>query len=184
MFTDKFTEVYEKCFPLKSYKFGYKTRKPWLTEGLKNSTDRKNKLYFRKQKTHNPEHERIYKKYRNKLNKLIHLAEQHYYEARLEENKNNLKRSWLILKEILNNRRNALPCSRFKMNNKTITSNKSVIANGFNSFFVNVGTNLAKTIPSDPRSPEIYMTRNPCSMVLLPTENNEVISIIKKPEKQ
>ena len=26
----------------------------------------------------------------------------------------------------------------------------------FNSFFVNVGTNLAKTIPSDPRSPEIY----------------------------
>ena len=65
------------------------------------------------------------------------------------------------------------------MNNKTITSNKSVKANGFNSFFVNVGTNLAKTIPSDPRSPEIYMTRNPCSMVLLPTENNEVISIIK-----
>ena len=65
------------------------------------------------------------------------------------------------------------------MNNKTITSNKSVIANGFNSFFVNVGTNLAKTIPSDPRSPEIYMTRNPCSMVLLPTENNEVIIIIK-----
>ena len=104
MFTDKFTEVYEKCFPLKSYKFGYKTRKPWLTEGLKNSIDRKNKLYFRKQKTHNPEHERIYKKYRNKLNKLIHLAEQHYYEARLEENKNNLKRSWLILKEILNKR--------------------------------------------------------------------------------
>ena len=137
------------------------------------------KLYFRKQKTHNPEHERIYEKYRNKLNKLIHLEEQHYYEARLEENKNNIKRSWLILKEILNKRRNALPCSRFKMNNKTITSNKSVIANGFNSFNVNVGTNLAKTIPSDPRSPEINMTRNPCSMVLLPTENNEVISIIK-----
>ena len=104
---------------------------------------------------------------------------QKHCEARLEENKNNLKRSWLILKEILNKRRNALPCSRFKMNNKTITSNKSVITNGFNSFFVNVGTNLAKTIPSDPRSPEIYMTRNPCSMVLLPTENNEVISIIK-----
>ena len=30
------------------------------------------------------------------------------------------------------------------MNNEAITSSKNLIANGLNSFFVNVGTNLAK----------------------------------------
>ena len=55
MFTDKFTEVYEKCFPLKSYKFGYKTRKPWLTEGLKNSIDRKNNF----QGSHTGQHKKF-----------------------------------------------------------------------------------------------------------------------------
>ena len=178
MFSNNFTEKYEQCFPLKTYKTGYKTRKPWLTEGLKKSIDKKNKLYFRKQKTKKPEHEILYKKYRNNLNKLMHSAEQQYYEARLEQNKNNLKGSWRILKEILNKKKNTPSCSRFHMNNK-ITNSKEKIANGFNSFFTNVGPNLAKNIPSDPRSPEIYMTRNLDSIVLLPVDPNEMISIIK-----
>ena len=46
-------------------------------------------------------------------------------------------------------------------------------------FFINVGPNLAKNIPSDPRSPEMYMTRNLDSIVLLPVDAIEMISIIK-----
>ena len=123
-----------------------------------------------------PEHEILYKKYRNNLIKLIHLAEQQYYEARLEQNKNNLKGLWHILKEILNKKKNTPSCSCFHVKNK-ITNNKEKIANGFNSIFINVGPNLAKNIPSDPRSPKMCMTRNLYSIVLLAVDTNEMISI-------
>ena len=64
------------------------------------------------------------------------------------------------------------------MNNE-ITDNKEKIANGFNSFFINFGPNQAKNIPSDSRSPKMYMTRNLYSIVLLPVDANEMIGIIK-----
>ena len=101
-FSQGYIDMYNDCFPLRTVKSGYKTRKPWLSEGLKKSIERKNKLYHRKQKTKNPEHEILYKKYRNKLNKLMSIVEREYIEHRLQENKQNLKASWRILKEILN----------------------------------------------------------------------------------
>ena len=68
----------------------------WRT---KKGNREKNKLYHRKQKTKNPEHEIIYNKYRNKLNKFMSIVEREYYEHRLQENKQNLNASWRILKD-------------------------------------------------------------------------------------
>ena len=178
LFSQGYIDMYNDCFPLRTVKSGYKTRKPWLSEGLKMSIERKNKLYHRKQKTKNPEHEIIYKKYRNKLNKLMSIVERAYYEHRLQENKLNLKASWRILKEILNKNKNYLSCSRFYINN-TVCIDKKRIAESFNSFFVNVGPNLAKNIPSDSRSPTGYIERNPRSMAVIPACQNEIITIIK-----
>ena len=56
---------------------------------------------------------------------------------------------------------------------------KKHIAESFNSIFVNVGSNLAKNIPSHFRSPTGYMERNPCSMAVIPASQNEIITIIK-----
>ena len=69
-------------------------------------------------------------------------------------------------------------CSRFLINNK-ITSDKQVVANGFNSFFINTGANLAKNIPSDPRSPTTFIERNPQSMAIMPIIQNDVINVIR-----
>ena len=41
MFHNHFLQVYDKSFPLKTFKYNYKNRKIWLTEGLKNSIKRK-----------------------------------------------------------------------------------------------------------------------------------------------
>ena len=45
------------------------------------------------------------------------IVEREYYEHRLQENKQNLKASWCILKDILNKNKNNLSCSRFYINN-------------------------------------------------------------------
>ena len=105
------------------------------------------------------------------------IVEREYYEHRLQETKQNLKASWRILKEILNKNKNNLSCLRF-YNNNMVCNDKKRIAESFNSFFVNVGPNLAKNIPSDSRSPTGYMERNPSSMAVIPASQNEIITII------
>ena len=36
-FYNEFSEVYNTCFPVKIRKRGYRTRKPWLSAGMKTS---------------------------------------------------------------------------------------------------------------------------------------------------
>ena len=56
LFSDCYRDGYDKRFPLRTIKYGYKTRKPWLSEGLKRSIPTKNELFHRKQKTKRLEH--------------------------------------------------------------------------------------------------------------------------------
>ena len=66
---------------MKFFKQGYRTRKPRLSEGMKNSIKTKNELYRQCKKTGNVEHESVYKQYRNNLNKLLIEAERSHYET-------------------------------------------------------------------------------------------------------
>ena len=171
--------MYNTCFPLKTVKMGYKTRKAWLSEELKKAIKIKNNLYRKQKKSENPEHELIYKRFRNKLNSMLIKAERKHYSKLMEENKNNMKKSWAILKEVINKRKSVSTCSRFLINGKT-TSEKCKISNGFNSFFVNVGPTLAEKIPSDSRPPTVFMRDKIVnSMVLDSVFTNEVVSIVK-----
>ena len=180
MFSNSITELFDTCFPLRTVKRGYKTRKPWLTEGLKKSIQRKNKLYYRKQKSNKAEDELLYKQYRNKLNRLLHISEQQHYGSLLKANKNNLRNSWHIMKDIISKNKTSSSCSRFYIDDGVnITNDKKVIAEKFNSFFVNVGPNLAKKIPPNSQSWTASMIRNINSMAVLPVNESEVIDIIK-----
>ena len=87
MFHEQLREIYDICFPFKSFKEGYNTRKPWLSEELKEQIKIKNRLYKLWRKTGNPEHESIYKRFRNKINRLLKSAEKSHYAKLFEENK-------------------------------------------------------------------------------------------------
>ena len=106
-------------------------------------------------------------------------AEREHYSKLMEEHKNNLKKSWTIIKEVINKNKSKSNCSRFRVNNK-ITTNKSEISNGFNSFFVNVGPSLASKIPSDNRCPSEFMNTYIIEDFIMNGVNaDEVIKIIK-----
>jgi len=112
-FFNRFSRIYNECFPIKSIKAGYKTRKPWLSDALKKAIKKKNKLYKRKNKSKNPEHEAYYKKYRNCLNKTLHATEREYLDKLLKDNQSNLKNTWRILKNIINKKSSKSSCSNF-----------------------------------------------------------------------
>ena len=84
------------------------------------------------------------------------------------------------MKDIISKNKTSSSCSRFYINDGVnITNDKKVIAEKFNSFFVNVGSNLAQKIPPNSQSPTASVIRNINSMAVLPVNESEVIDIIK-----
>ena len=169
-------KFHNKCFPMQKIKLGYKTRKPWLTQELKNVIKIKNKLFY-KSKT-DPDKELIYKKFRNSVNKKLHKAERDHYHELLIKNKNNLSKSWKIIKEVINkNKKCSLLPEKFLINNKEI-NNKQEIADAFNKYYVNIGPNLCKNNNDASISPMQYMNEpNPFQIVLSHVTTKEVKDI-------
>ena len=86
IFHNDLCDVYNTCFPVRVFKHGYRNRKAWLSEGMKHRIKIKNKLYRKQKVSGNSEHEKLYKQFRNKLNKLLIDAEKEHYEKLLLEN--------------------------------------------------------------------------------------------------
>ena len=91
----------------------------------------------------NINHYRIYKK---RLQKLLNLAEKEYYHDLFEAHKGNLKKSWDIIKGIINKKQSSSNSSEFIINGQK-TSDKEHIANAFNRYFTNVGKSFNDKLP-------------------------------------
>ena len=81
------------------------------------------------------------------------------------------------MKDIVNKKKECK--TKFKLNDGTFTTNKSLISEKFNHFFVNIGPNLAKKIPNQELSPLCFM-KNPSvnSMFLYDVTLEEMNKII------
>ena len=117
------------------------------------------------------------------LTRLIKIAERKYYADLLENNKSNLKKTWNILKTIINKKKVHKVNENFKLSDDSITSDKMVISENFNEFFVNVGYNLAKRIPNVNVSPRDFMGDRLIESIYLEAVTSvEIDQIIKELE--
>ena len=136
-----------ESFPTTRVKIKYRNRLPWLSDGLKSSI-RQKKLYriSLKHPTINNIHR--YKQYRNRLTSLLKYEEKQFYQRQIIENKNNLRKAWAIIKQVVNkNKRNKIS-DQFIMNDRKETD-PNMIANSFNNYFANIGPTLASKICTD-----------------------------------
>ena len=140
-------KVYNKHFPKQKIKLKYNSRKLWLTQGLKDAIKNKNKLYKRYMKCKTVANENTYKRYRNKLNIILKCAEKKHYTDLLNSNKDNIKKTCQIMKNIVNRNKTRKVHNKFKMGDGSIISDGTLISNKFNDFFTNIEPNLAKKIP-------------------------------------
>ena len=178
-FSNILTHEYNRCFPIRKNSKKYCIKKPWLTSALKESIKIKNKLYVSRNRGDDPE-QRIahYKAYRNKLHHLLKAAERQHYQDLLMVHKSNLKKSWQVIKMIINKRKCSPTRSKFKYNGSVIEDGK-IIANKFNDFFINVGPSLAKKIPSTIKNPTEYITQNTeIVFAINPVSDNEILKLI------
>ena len=66
--------------------------------------NKKNKLYIVNKKHPTAQNEITYIIYKNKLNRVVKAAESEYYSKQLEINKHNIKKTWDIIKGVINNK--------------------------------------------------------------------------------
>ena len=177
---DLVTKTANDTFPLKQVTTNYKNKLTWLTPGLKNSIKKKHALYSHYLKIRTPQSHATYKTFKNLLSRTIRTAERNHYQTLLLSNKNNLKKSWTIIKEIINKKKSISKPTKFLLNgNETDDANQ--IADHFNSYFTNVGPTLDKKIPLTQTSP-ISFIKQKCmhNIFLNPCSESEVAKIIDK----
>ena len=91
-----------------------------------------------------------------------------------------MRKTWNILKRIINSHRKKKVQSQFKIGKDETTSDKNLITEKFNDFFTNIGPTLANKIPTQTRKPEYYLDNRIVNSILIsPLFEAEFDSIIK-----
>ena len=140
----------------------------------------RNKLYKRALTTQNTEDFNEYKVYRNKLSNLIRVSRKLHYSKQCENNKDNRNGLWGIINDITgkNNKDNS---SVFYNNNQELT-NPDDISNSFNTYFTNIGPNLASKIKTGNTNTKFTDFLSPNfnrSLFLTPTDEEEIFKIVR-----
>ena len=143
----------EKHLPKKRVKFNKRKHKKskWITNGIIKSINTKDKLYKMLIQTdiNNVELyntlKREFQIYRATLRMSIREAKRAYYMRTFNNFKSDIKKTWSIINQTLNNRSKTQLSDQFSVNNCTI-NDPNEIANAFNEYFINIGRSLAEQI--------------------------------------
>ena len=120
----------------------------------------------------------VYKQFRNSLNKTIKIAKNSYYEKLINLNKNNSKKLWQSLGQLVNFK------SKTNKDPQSVVSGQGDdlydplnIANEFNTYFSEIGSRKAEKIIPPNGMPE-YNTTLCSSFCLYETSEEEVVRLI------
>jgi hypothetical protein len=117
--------------------------------------------------------------YQNKLSHILKNSERAHYQNALNSCRNNLNKSWTIIKEIINkkkNKSNKLPKITI---NGHLCDDPQTIANHFNTFFTNIGSILDTKIPKNSTNPLSFIPKNYTFNIFLdPTSELEINKIV------
>ena len=181
-FCNILNEQLDLYIPLQRDKNNYKKspRLPWISKSLLRSINRKNNLFYKFKLEGTEKARNKYTSYKNIVTHIIRLEKKKYFETRLALYKHDMQNTWKIIKQAMNLHDKKCDLTKIKFNNELIEDPVN-IANVFNNYFSSIGENLARDIPpSNKQFVDFLDQPNPNSMFLLPTNRNEIISIVSK----
>ena len=110
-------------------------------------------MYEKFLKNRNEKNEKLYKSYKSLFESVKRKSKRIYYSSKILQFKNNAKKTWSVMKELIGKARNTKSSLSIKLviEKKEVTEIKD-IAEEFNNFFTNVGPNLAKKVPNSSNS--------------------------------
>ena len=179
----------DKWCPLKTVICSKKNTifEPWMTKGLLKSSNKLTKLHVNSIKSGPNSPLRLkYKMYRNTFNKLKRKAKFDYFNGIIENAKHDSAKLWKILNKMISSKRNKMDIPNAFLINDELTDDPELIANGFCSYFTNVGKEFASKIP-DPNSTFDSHLKEPSNETLFvnPTNAVEIQKILQsmKPKR-
>ena len=152
-----------------------------MTQGLLNSSLNKSKLLRRKIIKPTENNIDKYKYFCKMFTKLKRLAKSKYYTDILYMSISNVKRTWQILRDVLNKQPNHNKQNELFVIGNIETNNKQDIANGFNTFFANIGKTINDHIMQPPEVYSDFLNGNyPVNCFFQPTHEEEVIKVAQQ----
>src|SRR6218665_2079455 len=145
-FANLYKSVYDTAFPIISSDASRRSigpKQPWMTSALFKSCRKKNKLYKTYLKNPTLQNKSNFNNYRNKFKTLKTETIRIYYAERFALCASDLKKTWSIIKELLNSKGDTGFPHTFLIDG-TETKDALIIAESFNSYFTNLGPKLAE----------------------------------------
>lgn len=156
-------------------------KKPWVTKGLLRSINRRDLLFKKKMLQPSDVNERIYKNYRNALNRLLRKAKEAHYKKKFGDAAGNPNKTWRIIKQLINPPHTVAPDQIIGRVGAEL-SDPSDIAQEFVDHFATVGHNVAEgvRIVDGDRPFQHYLgnSETEFSVYLKPVTESEVKEII------
>lgn len=156
-------------------------REPWMSVGLLKSSVTKDKFYKKAIGMAKTDPKYIeYIQYRNRYNSLKRTAKVQYYSEKAIEFKYNSSKLWRLLRSAINKTNDkSSTADIFKIGGKLVSDNH-IICNKFCEFYSNIGSDLAKKIPTSKKTFSDYLdTHIRNSIYFAPTDENEIETIVK-----
>ena len=186
LFMNKFTSSFDLIFPLKKLKFNKNKHKiqSFMTKGLLVSRSTKFKLSEISIKCKNEENVTKYKIYRDLYNKVLRNSKKLYYEKALKESKNNLRKTWEILREAMKKNRDKSSCiDEIKVNDVSYNT-KNDISNKFNEYFTSIANHISSNINESPIDPTSWVPNSNTTFSLQIVSPHILKEIVKNMENK
>lgn len=152
-------------------------KKDWITTGLLNSINNKNKMY--KLVKNNPNDDELknnYKQYKNKLVQLIKTTKSNFYRDSVFKDKNSSQNLWHTVNELCNRHKTDEKIEKIEINDNTIVCEQK-IANEFNLHYGTVGEAYANKIRCNENinfNDNVFCN----TLFLTPTSESEIKNLI------
>ena len=158
-------------------------QRPWINHEILEIMNERDNFHKQYIKENDPIRKsiifRIYKSKRNTVVKMIRQSRNNYYSEYFERNKNNSKKTWEGIRDVINisKKTHTVP-KKLLYNNITHTDSESM-SNCFNDFFVNIGNSVEAKIPNvDTNFTDFLKNRNDFSLFLKPVNEEELKTMI------
>ena len=152
---EKFDEIYMRhynnAYPLNKDKRNRrknerKNPKPWILPWLEDACARKNNLYYEFVSVPTVENKAKYDKMNEFCAKHIDVAKLRYRKKYFDDYKDNSRKQWQMINELLNRRKSNIRVSKLIDENGKVSNTPVDIAENFNEYFANIASNLKSEI--------------------------------------
>lgn len=147
IFKSMFLEVIDKVAPFKETRIKQRSE-PWVNDDILEAIRDRNKK-FKHFRMKGDEHSWAeFKRARNEVNRLVINTKKIYFKEKIQEHRNDSRKLWKSLSQLGYSKQMKTKDSNITLDlGNTITSDKGVVAAGFNDYFSSVARNLVEKLP-------------------------------------